>query len=182
MFSLLQSKCGTQCFAILQDVLRKKQQPPVSSTPSSNNPPPPSSGQSVTASSVSIRPVVTPQSFASSIASSNTTTTSASSASASGASPSASSCAASANNPVVSATYTAQPTVHSALFCTDKDKINTDDSGSLGGHSNNSSIADNEDKDGDKEDAKKKKNRCATCRKKVGLTVPYTGLIPTEYY
>uniref|UniRef100_A0A182TF03 AN1-type domain-containing protein n=1 Tax=Anopheles melas TaxID=34690 RepID=A0A182TF03_9DIPT len=49
-------------------------------------------------------------------------------------------------------------------------KISADDSGSLGGHSNNSSIADNEDKDGDKEDAKKKKNRCATCRKKVGLT------------
>uniref|UniRef100_A0A182MW59 AN1-type domain-containing protein n=1 Tax=Anopheles culicifacies TaxID=139723 RepID=A0A182MW59_9DIPT len=51
-----------------------------------------------------------------------------------------------------------------------KRKINTEDSGSLGGHSNNSSIADNEDKDGDKDDAKKKKNRCATCRKKVGLT------------
>ncbi|KAJ8919221.1 hypothetical protein NQ315_012209, partial [Exocentrus adspersus] len=31
------------------------------------------------------------------------------------------------------------------------------------------SDAGNEDKDGDK-DAKKKKNRCATCRKKVGLT------------
>uniref|UniRef100_A0A8W7PB30 AN1-type domain-containing protein n=1 Tax=Anopheles coluzzii TaxID=1518534 RepID=A0A8W7PB30_ANOCL len=331
------------CSVCYKDVLRKKQQPPVSSTPSSNNAPQaPPSGQSVTASSVSIRPVVTPQSFASSIASSNTTTTSASSASASAASPSASSCAASANNPVVSATYTAQPTVHSALFCSDKDvsidlgegegmgdrrekqkrcnpsfntsslrkdeclpeekchtiafgdsvseeeeeqedenddeeeeeivcyeidliddsgpidnvlhlakqqevthdneqqlvvimenlsdedddsvslghfnvsfdyesktfedsassstprvmksksleaekvsnlggparsqtnakkrKISADDSGSLGGHSNNSSIADNEDKDGDKEDAKKKKNRCATCRKKVGLT------------
>ncbi|XP_061504103.1 AN1-type zinc finger protein 6 isoform X2 [Anopheles gambiae] len=162
------------CSVCYKDVLRKKQQPPVSSTPSSNNAPQaPPSGQSVTASSVSIRPVVTPQSFASSIASSNTTTTSASSASASAASPSASSCAASANNPVVSATYTAQPTVHSALFCSDKDKISADDSGSLGGHSNNSSIADNEDKDGDKEDAKKKKNRCATCRKKVGLTGKY---------
>uniref|UniRef100_A0A182VWY4 AN1-type domain-containing protein n=1 Tax=Anopheles minimus TaxID=112268 RepID=A0A182VWY4_9DIPT len=153
------------CSVCYKDLLRKKQQPPVSSTPSSNNAPqPPASGQSVTASSISIRPVVTPQNFASSIGSSSTTTTSAS-ASASVASPSPSSCAASANNPVVSATYTAQPTVHSALFCSDKD-----DSGSLGGHSNNSSIADNEDKDGDKDDAKKKKNRCATCRKKVGLT------------
>ncbi|XP_035902102.1 AN1-type zinc finger protein 6 isoform X1 [Anopheles stephensi] len=293
------------CSVCYKDLLRKKQQPPVSSTPSSNNAPqPPASGQSVTASSISsIRPVVTPQSFANSIGSISTTTTSAS-ASASAASPSASSCAASANNPVVSATYTAQPTVHSALFCSDKDdasissengivhtvddnlsdnsigeeddsldeeddyfyeielinetasalgkeqqvldaeqhdllfgtdtlsdedemkessrvmfnvsfdyessdeaaghsctrshepnietlpvqntkpitavpgevsnvrkrKINSEDSGSLGGHSNNSSIADNEDKDGDKDDAKKKKNRCATCRKKVGLT------------
>ncbi|XP_035776425.1 AN1-type zinc finger protein 6-like isoform X1 [Anopheles albimanus] len=50
-----------------------------------------------------------------------------------------------------------------------KRKINNDDSGSLGGNSNNSSIADNDDKDGDK-DGKKKKNRCVTCRKKVGLT------------
>ncbi|XP_053669897.1 AN1-type zinc finger protein 6 [Anopheles nili] len=159
------------CSVCYKDVLRKKQQPPVSSTPSSNNAPQtPAPSQSVTASSVSIRPVATPSSFASTIGSSSTTTTSASSASPSAASPSASSCAASANNPAVSASYSAQSTVHSALFCSDKDKICTDDSGSLGGHSNNSSIADNDDKDGDKEDAKKKKNRCATCRKKVGLT------------
>lgn len=160
------------CSVCYKDLLRKKQQPPVSSTPSSSNngPQPPAPGQSVTASSVSIRPVVTPQSFASSIGSSSTTTTSASSASVPAASPSPSTCAASANNPAVSAAYTAQSSVHSGLFCSDKDKINNDDSGSLGGHSNNSSIADNEDKDGDKEDAKKKKNRCATCRKKVGLT------------
>ncbi|XP_039443380.1 AN1-type zinc finger protein 6 isoform X2 [Culex pipiens pallens] len=37
------------------------------------------------------------------------------------------------------------------------------------GSSNNSTIADSDDKDGDK-DGKKKKNRCVTCRKKVGLT------------
>ncbi|KFB41321.1 AGAP003649-PA-like protein [Anopheles sinensis] len=162
------------CSVCYKDFLRKKQQPPVSSTPSSNNgPQPPASGQSVTASSVSLRSVVvTPQSFANSIsnAASNSTTTTASSSSATTSSPAPSTCAAAANNPAVAVTNTAQPTVHSALFCSDKDKLNADDSGSLGGHSNSSSIADNDEKDGDKDDSKKKKNRCATCRKKVGLT------------
>ncbi|XP_058116804.1 AN1-type zinc finger protein 6 [Anopheles ziemanni] len=162
------------CSVCYKDFLRKKQQPPVSSTPSSNNgPQPPASGQSVTTSSVSLRSVVvTPQSFANSISNvaSNSTTTTASSPSATSSSPAPSTCAAAANNPAVAVTNTAQPTVHSALFCSDKDKLNTDDSGSLGGHSNSSSIADNDEKDGDKDDSKKKKNRCATCRKKVGLT------------
>uniref|UniRef100_A0A182IXR6 AN1-type domain-containing protein n=1 Tax=Anopheles atroparvus TaxID=41427 RepID=A0A182IXR6_ANOAO len=250
------------CSVCYKDFLRKKQQPPVSSTPSSNNgPQPPASGQSVTASAVSLRSVVvTQQSLANSISnasSSSTTTTSASSASATSSSPAPSTCSAAANNPAVAVTNTAQPTVHSSLFCSDKDlkknsarekydketnergdsvvannyesdliteedhqialkigqaeeivfelasdggeddpssdsesdeneqedvesddvddtvecgKLNTDDCGSLGGHSNNSSIADNDEKDGDKDDSKKKKNRCATCRKKVGLT------------
>lgn len=56
---------------------------------------------------------------------------------------------------------TAQPTVliHNNL---DKEKSLPDDTA---GPSNQ----DDDDKDGDK-DAKKKKNRCVTCRKKVGLT------------
>ncbi|XP_058057824.1 AN1-type zinc finger protein 6 [Anopheles bellator] len=173
------------CSVCYKDLLRKKQQPPVSSTPSSNNAPPPSAaGQTPAAPSVNIRSVVTPQSFAASISSSGgsgsssggnntTTTTSASSiaATASSLPATSSSCVAtsSMNTLIVTGTNTAQPTVHSGLFSSEKDKIINDDSGSLGGNSNNSSIADNDDKDGDK-DGKKKKNRCVTCRKKVGLT------------
>uniref|UniRef100_A0A2M4A181 Zinc finger protein n=1 Tax=Anopheles triannulatus TaxID=58253 RepID=A0A2M4A181_9DIPT len=171
------------CSVCYKDFLRKKQQPPVSSTPSASSTPPPSSGpgQPQTASSVSIRSVVSPQSFAASISSNSvnssnnsnsTATTTASSVAVPSSSSTCSAAAAAAssiNSSLVAGTHTAQPTVHSAPFSLDKDKINNDDSGSLGGNSNNSSIADNDDKDGDK-DGKKKKNRCVTCRKKVGLT------------
>ncbi|XP_049538143.1 AN1-type zinc finger protein 6 [Anopheles darlingi] len=172
------------CSVCYKDFLRKKQQPPVSTTPSASSTPPPSSspGQPQTASSVSIRSVVSPQSFAASISSnsvnssnsnsSSTATTTASSVAVPSSSSTCSAAAAAAssiNSSLVAGTHTAQPTVHSGPFSLDKDKINNDDSGSLGGNSNNSSIADNDDKDGDK-DGKKKKNRCVTCRKKVGLT------------
>uniref|UniRef100_A0A2M3YXT8 Zinc finger protein n=1 Tax=Anopheles braziliensis TaxID=58242 RepID=A0A2M3YXT8_9DIPT len=171
------------CSVCYKDVLRKKQQAPVNSTPPTSSTPPPSSGpgQPQTASSVSIRSVVSPQSFAASISSNSvnssnnsnsTATTTASSVAVPSSSSTCSAAAAAAssiNSSLVAGTHTAQSTVHSGPFSLDKDKINNDDSGSLGGNSNNSSIADNDDKDGDK-DGKKKKNRCVTCRKKVGLT------------
>ncbi|XP_058452980.1 AN1-type zinc finger protein 6 [Malaya genurostris] len=137
------------CSVCYKDSLRKKQQPPVSSTSVSSNAPPPPSAASP-ASSTNIGTVVTSQSFVS---------TAAAAAASVSAIPSATSISS------ITVTNTAQPTVHSALFSSEsKDKID-DDSGASS--SNNSDASD--DKDGDK-DGKKKKNRCVTCRKKVGLT------------
>ncbi|XP_058812816.1 AN1-type zinc finger protein 6 [Topomyia yanbarensis] len=137
------------CSVCYKDSLRKKQQPPVSSTSVSSNAPPPPSAVSP-ASSTNIGTVVTSQSFVS---------TAAAAAASVSAIPSATSISS------ITVTNTAQPTVHSALFSSEnKDKID-DDSGASS--SNNSDASD--DKDGDK-DGKKKKNRCVTCRKKVGLT------------
>ncbi|XP_055644409.1 AN1-type zinc finger protein 6-like [Toxorhynchites rutilus septentrionalis] len=134
----------------IADSLRKKQQPPVSSTPvSSNGPPPPSAA----ASSTNIGTVITSQSFTSTAVAAATASAVATATSISSA----------------TVTNTAQPTVHSALFSSEnKDKIDDDSSGSS---STNPAIAadGSDDKDGDK-DSKKKKNRCVTCRKKVGLT------------
>lgn len=61
---------------------------------------------------------------------------------------------------------TAQPTVliHNLQSTSEKDNQPTDESESCSGPSNQ-----DDEKEGDK-DAKKKKNRCVTCRKKVGLT------------
>uniref|UniRef100_T1E2B4 Putative zinc finger protein n=1 Tax=Psorophora albipes TaxID=869069 RepID=T1E2B4_9DIPT len=153
------------CSVCYKDSLRKKQQPPVSSTPvSSSAPPPPPSAVTVVttigspagaASSTNIGTVVTSQSFtstAASVAASSINTASAAS--------------------ISSVTNTAQPTVQSALYSSEnKDKIDEDSGADCSGSSsNNSTIADgSDDKDSDK-DGKKKKNRCATCRKKVGLT------------
>lgn len=153
------------CSVCYKDSLRKKQQPPVSSTPSAVSGPP--SGPPPPASSTNIGTVVTSQSFTSSNnSSSNSSSTAASSAVAT----SIQSAVAAA---VASVTNTAQPTVQSALFqssAADKQDIDDDCGASCSdGSSNNSTIADSDDKDGDK-DGKKKKNRCVTCRKKVGLT------------
>lgn len=142
------------CSVCYKDSLRKKQTPPVSSTPvSSNQPPPPSA----TASSTNIGTVVTSQSFTSTVA--------------------AASASAATSISSVTVTNTAQPTVHSVLFSSEnKDKIDDESGASCSGaSSNNSVILDgSDDKDSDK-DGKKKKNRCATCRKKVGLTGSKTG-------
>lgn len=76
-------------------------------------------------------------------------------------------------NPAISVTSTAQPTVQSLQQHTEiKEKINEESTASenvaaTAGPS--TSTNDQDDKEGDK-DAKKKKNRCAVCRKKVGLT------------
>ncbi|XP_055609614.1 AN1-type zinc finger protein 6 isoform X2 [Uranotaenia lowii] len=146
------------CSVCYKDSLRKKQQPPVSSSTSSvssNGPPPPSvmTSVSVSASSTNIGTVVTSQSFTS-VASSITAA----------ASPLSS----------IAATNTAQPTVQSALLSSEnKDKID-DESGagcSSGvASSNNPAILSDSSDDKDDKDGKKKKNRCVTCRKKVGLT------------
>lgn len=142
------------CSVCYKDSLRKKQQPPVSSTSVSSNAPPPP--PAATASSTNIGTVVTTQSFTNTAAS-----TASLSATATSVSP-------------VTVTNTAQPTVQSALYSSEnKDKLEEESGSSCssgGASSNNSTLADgSEDKDGDK-DGKKKKNRCATCRKKVGLT------------
>ncbi|XP_055544456.1 AN1-type zinc finger protein 6 [Wyeomyia smithii] len=141
------------CSVCYKDSLRKKQQPPVSSTPVTSNAPPPQSAASP-ASSTNIGTVITSQSFASTAAAA------------------AASVSAVANVTSVSSltvTNTAQPTVQSALFSSEnKDKIDDDSGASCSGASSNHSDA-SDDKDGDK-DGKKKKNRCVTCRKKVGLT------------
>jgi len=67
----------------------------------------------------------------------------------------------------VTVTNTAQPTVQS-LQINEKDKFLGEDC-STSENAGPSISDDNDDKDGDK-DSKKKKNRCAVCRKKVGLT------------
>ncbi|XP_052563904.1 AN1-type zinc finger protein 6 isoform X3 [Culex pipiens pallens] len=159
------------CSVCYKDSLRKKQQPPVSSTPSVSAPP--SGGPPPPASSTNIGTVVTSQSFAN-ISTANVINSSNNSSSSSTASSAvATSISSAVAAAVASVTNTAQPTVQSALFqsAADKqDKIDDDCGASCSdGSSNNSTIADSDDKDGDK-DGKKKKNRCVTCRKKVGLT------------
>lgn len=142
------------CSVCYKDSLRKKQQPPVSSTPvTSSAPPPPPSGThqslSSVASSTNIGTVLTP------IFSNSSSATACVSASGTSISP-------------ITVTETAQPTVHSGILSSDnKDKFDDESEASCSGSSNNS--ADGDDKEGDK-DSKKKKNRCVTCRKKVGLT------------
>ncbi|XP_055847835.1 AN1-type zinc finger protein 6 isoform X2 [Episyrphus balteatus] len=76
-------------------------------------------------------------------------------------------------SPAITVTNTAQPTVQSLQQHNEiKEKINEEntvkDSATTAGPST-STNDEQDDKEGDK-DAKKKKNRCAVCRKKVGLT------------
>ncbi|KAK9692669.1 AN1-like Zinc finger [Popillia japonica] len=72
-------------------------------------------------------------------------------------------------------TATAQPTVPclpiAATPASTESNIEAIEEGASANATADTSVtdADNSDKEGDK-DAKKKKNRCATCRKKVGLT------------
>lgn len=68
----------------------------------------------------------------------------------------------------VTVTNTAQPTVQS-LQINEKDKFLAEDCSTTSENAGPSISDDNDDKEGDK-DSKKKKNRCAVCRKKVGLT------------
>jgi predicted nucleic acid binding AN1-type Zn finger protein len=129
------------CSVCFKDALRKKQQPPVSSTPMNAN------------------------SVASNIGNQNNTQ--------SVSNPTASSSQNNFSNNTSSSdiiTNTAQPTVQTLLHNTteiNKEKILPEDSGEC------SAAAETKNQDDDKEsdkDAKKKKNRCVTCRKKVGLT------------
>lgn len=157
------------CSVCYKDSLRKKQQPPVSSTPSVSAPP--SGGPPPPASSTNIGTVVTSQSFAN-ISTANVINASNNSSSSTASSAVATSISSAVAAAVASVTNTAQPTVQSALFQSAADKQDIDDdcgASCSDGSSNNSTIADSDDKDGDK-DGKKKKNRCVTCRKKVGLT------------